>query len=332
MKEIGYLYVLANSAMPNLVKVGKTTRSPSERAEELSKATGLPTPFIVVYEQLFEDCGMAESFIHVYLEEKGYRIAKNREFFNAPVNIVVKAIALAPNAINNESPIFDETEQEDDDFLQHNEPDELDDLCFCEKEPTYPWTTLFEEAKTYYYGSDDEIEDYTEAMRLFRQAAKLGALPAYRFIGDMYKYGKGVRENKNKALESYKEGARKGSAYCYWAMAMLFVDESNDEKAEKCFSLFLKTKPELCDSQRFTYTELNTVLANCVTLLGLQIEYDVNFSLLNGFIAEHSSSILEITKTWIANPDEHIYIYESIVQYIESSVAYGKNTNRDIAL
>lgn len=49
MKELGFLYVLANSAMPNMVKVGKTTRSSLERAEELSRATGLPTPFIVIY-------------------------------------------------------------------------------------------------------------------------------------------------------------------------------------------------------------------------------------------------------------------------------------------
>lgn len=34
----GYIYVLANSAMPDLVKVGKTTRTPAERAAELSKS------------------------------------------------------------------------------------------------------------------------------------------------------------------------------------------------------------------------------------------------------------------------------------------------------
>jgi len=318
MKELGYLYVLANSAMPNLVKVGKTTRSPSERAEELSKATSLPIPFIVVYEQLFEDCGIAESFVHVYLQEKGYRVADNREFFNAPVSVVVKAIALAPNAIDNESLMANEIEQEDFDFLEHNESDELDDLFFGEEEINYPWTAIFEEAQAYYFGLDDYMQDYTEAMRLFRQAAKLGALPAYRFIGNMHQYGKGVRENKNKALEFYKEGARKGSACCYWTIAMLSVNEGNNKNAEKCFSLFLKNKPESFDSQHFTSGEFNLVLASCVTLLGLQIEYGERFPLLDGFIAEHASNILEIAKEWIANPDENIHTYKSVVQYLDS--------------
>jgi hypothetical protein len=75
--------------MPGLVKVGKTTRSPEERAKELSSATGLPTPFIVVYEQYFQDCDLAEAFVHTYLAESGHRVADNREFFNAAPNAVV---------------------------------------------------------------------------------------------------------------------------------------------------------------------------------------------------------------------------------------------------
>ena len=86
MNDIGYLYVLANSAMPGIVKIGKTTRSSTERATELSKVTGLPTPFIVVYEQLFENCSSAEMFVHTFLTDKGFRISENREFFSAPVN------------------------------------------------------------------------------------------------------------------------------------------------------------------------------------------------------------------------------------------------------
>ena len=58
----GYLYVLANSSIPGLVKIGKTTRLPSERADELSRVTGVATPFIVVYEDYFDDCAAAESF------------------------------------------------------------------------------------------------------------------------------------------------------------------------------------------------------------------------------------------------------------------------------
>lgn len=87
----------------------------------------MPTPFIVVYEQLFEDCGEAEIFVHMYLENKGYRVAENREFFNAPVSIVVKAIALAlaPNAIDSSQL---ESLQEQDDLIEYRVPDELGNL------------------------------------------------------------------------------------------------------------------------------------------------------------------------------------------------------------
>lgn len=43
----GYVYVLSNKTMPGLVKIGHTLKTPSERARELSHATGVPTPFVV---------------------------------------------------------------------------------------------------------------------------------------------------------------------------------------------------------------------------------------------------------------------------------------------
>ncbi|OTE97272.1 hypothetical protein BCS42_04455 [Crenothrix sp. D3] len=324
MKELGYLYVLANSAMPNMVKVGKTTRSTAERAEELSKATGLPTPFIVVYEQLFEDCGAAESFVHVYLEAKGYRVANNREFFNAPVSIVVKAISLAPNPIDDE--LLTPELAEDNDLLEHNEPDELDDLCLNEPKPTYPWSGIFEEAEAHYYGHGDYIQDYAEAMRLFKQAAKLGALPAYGRIGNMYKNGEGVREDKNKALAFYKEGAKKGNVYCYWAMAMLFIDEGNKNNSEKCFSLFLKNKPEkVPDEQYFTSDELRNVLHECIRLLYRKVVFSIEFpSILNSFIIDNLPAITKGTKESLAyylndnNFSELVEGHKLILQYLNS--------------
>jgi hypothetical protein len=39
----GYIYVLTNPNMPGLVKIGYTQRLPRERANELSRATGVPS-------------------------------------------------------------------------------------------------------------------------------------------------------------------------------------------------------------------------------------------------------------------------------------------------
>ena len=61
----GYLYVLVNPAFrSNLLKIGKTTRTPSERAEEISLGTGVPLRFYVAYEALVSDCHSVERIVH----------------------------------------------------------------------------------------------------------------------------------------------------------------------------------------------------------------------------------------------------------------------------
>ena len=80
-KEQGYIYVMINQSLPNIVKIGKTTRDPNERAKELSAATGVPTPFMLIYYKEFSNCHIAERVIHQYLEEQGKRVNNNREFF-----------------------------------------------------------------------------------------------------------------------------------------------------------------------------------------------------------------------------------------------------------
>lgn len=81
----GYVYVMTNSSIEGQVKIGKTTRDPYERAKELSSATGVPTPFVVVFYKPFKNCHFAEKTIHQYLEKKGYRVNNNREFFNMSI-------------------------------------------------------------------------------------------------------------------------------------------------------------------------------------------------------------------------------------------------------
>lgn len=91
----GYVYALVNSTMPGLVKVGKTEREPDQRAKELSVATGIPIAFVVAYAELFKDCSAAEGYVHALLEQKGFRVAQNREFFCAPVKAAIQAIIKA---------------------------------------------------------------------------------------------------------------------------------------------------------------------------------------------------------------------------------------------
>jgi tetratricopeptide (TPR) repeat protein len=238
----GYIYVLANSAMPDLVKVGKTTRTPAERAAELSKVTGVPTPFIVVYEQLVDDCTAAEEFVHTMLQQKGYRESDNREFFRAPVSEIVGIIAKMPTQFSSNSDFEDD---EDAEFFSSESNDELDEFVlddddFEDYEPEYPWLEIWEMAEKYRYGSGDFIQDYDEAMKLYKQAIKLGCFPAYGKIGNFYNFGHGVSQNDKKALEWYKEGIKKGDYYCYSDMGDLFASSGQFDNFHKCYKLLFK--------------------------------------------------------------------------------------------
>jgi hypothetical protein len=77
---MGYIYILINPALKELIKIGMTTRTPEERAKELSAQTGIPTSFHVAYESEVSDCKRLEKIIHQRLEN--FRYSRNREFFS----------------------------------------------------------------------------------------------------------------------------------------------------------------------------------------------------------------------------------------------------------
>lgn len=86
----GHVYILVNTSMPGLIKIGLTTRDPETRAKELSRSTGVPTPFEVAYSRWVPDCVEVEKAVHAELDQ--YRVGANREFFQMPVAQAKKAI------------------------------------------------------------------------------------------------------------------------------------------------------------------------------------------------------------------------------------------------
>ena len=68
--------------MDGLVKVGKTTTSPSQRMVELH-STGVPTPFVIEFAAEVDDCHACEKAAHRVLAK--YRLSSNREFFRTTV-------------------------------------------------------------------------------------------------------------------------------------------------------------------------------------------------------------------------------------------------------
>jgi T5orf172 domain len=74
----GVIYILMNPHMPDLIKIGRTERTSPERAAEISRATGVPAEFNVVYDAVVTDCAQVESLIHQDFASR--RVTRNREF------------------------------------------------------------------------------------------------------------------------------------------------------------------------------------------------------------------------------------------------------------
>ena len=214
----GYVYVLVNSSMPGLVKVGKTARLPSERVQELSRATGVATPFVVAFEQWFDDCDAAENLVHAELERRGLREAANREFFRATANEVIRAIIAASDIAR---PSLSAGE------IYESSVDE-------------PWADLMAEADALSEGLDDTIQDVEEAVRVYKLAARLGAPEACRRLGEIFAYGAGVGEDEHEAFKWFREGAKRGDFVCHFWMARMFCRQQSLDSAVKSLRLFFK--------------------------------------------------------------------------------------------
>ncbi len=88
---LGYVYILMNSATPDMVKIGKTTQSPEGRARELSGETGVPLPYVVAYAEELPYFDEAEQEIHQRL--RAVRVNPRREFFRIPLKDAIRLVA-----------------------------------------------------------------------------------------------------------------------------------------------------------------------------------------------------------------------------------------------
>ena len=89
MDKKGFIYVMTNSSMPGLLKVGMTSKNPKIRAlDKDMNTTGVPTPWKVQYYAWFDDTALAESIAHDKLEQ--YHHAK--EYFKTDIATAIIAI------------------------------------------------------------------------------------------------------------------------------------------------------------------------------------------------------------------------------------------------
>lgn len=85
-----YVYVFSNPSMPGLYKIGYTDKLPERRLETLSRGTGVPEMFQLVYSYPCFNGIRLEREVHLALKE--YRINEDREFFQAPLSTILETI------------------------------------------------------------------------------------------------------------------------------------------------------------------------------------------------------------------------------------------------
>lgn len=74
------VYILVNPAMPNMVKLGKTTQIDVEARMSQLYSTGVPLPFECVYAVEVDDCSKVELALHIAFGPS--RVNPKREFFD----------------------------------------------------------------------------------------------------------------------------------------------------------------------------------------------------------------------------------------------------------
>jgi tetratricopeptide (TPR) repeat protein len=237
----GYVYALINQSLPNCVKIGKTTKDPSSRATELSSATGVPTPFCVAYEAYFNDCDAAEEYIHAFFESRGVRLSTNREFFSVSSTVAINAICEAQTRLGagrSNNTITDIGNKPYEDEL-------LSELTISQEESVQePWESVLEEAENYDYGYGDYLEDHDEAIKLYKNAAKLGSSKAHIRLAELIADSQG---DMDQGIEWLKRGADRGLPDCWLELAKVFCGDNiffievprSKDNAIKCYRKYL---------------------------------------------------------------------------------------------
>jgi predicted RNA-binding Zn-ribbon protein involved in translation (DUF1610 family) len=89
----GFVYILSNETMPDIVKIGFTERTVAERIAELSAHTGVAAPFKEEASFPVADPRGVEELIHVKLS--GWRLRESREFFTLSPSDAIAAVRVA---------------------------------------------------------------------------------------------------------------------------------------------------------------------------------------------------------------------------------------------
>jgi hypothetical protein len=90
MSKAGYVYVMTNPSMPGLVRIGETRDHPHKRAKQLSRPSGVPSPFRVAFHVEVANSARMEALVHKALNK--VRVSSRREFFQLSVPRAIELV------------------------------------------------------------------------------------------------------------------------------------------------------------------------------------------------------------------------------------------------
>tara|TARA_R110000824_G_scaffold18026_1_gene72103 strand:+ start:1104 stop:1625 length:522 start_codon:yes stop_codon:yes gene_type:complete len=100
-----WVYILSNTTLNGMVKIGFTKNRPSERVKQINAGTGVAMDFSVEWAFPCYNAHDLEKEVHIYLQQEGFRVNNNKEFFYLTVQqakAVIQRIGEPYRMVDNE--------------------------------------------------------------------------------------------------------------------------------------------------------------------------------------------------------------------------------------
>lgn len=211
MKE--WVYLVTNPVMPNLVKLGYSSKDPDTRKAKFEQQnTALPANYEFQYKGLMENAFQVESKAHQILEQYRYTSTKfvaGNEWFECDLLTALNAIRQASQSEIVYEEFYNDLEQ-----LLNNQDDDLDEDFDLEK--------YEQELRNQITQQKQQEEENSRKQQLIKEQKETKELLANALNGDVdaqYQLGKiylegnlAVRQNLDKAKEWFEQSANTGYA------------------------------------------------------------------------------------------------------------------------
>lgn len=236
MKE--WVYLVTNPVMPNLVKLGYSSKDPDMRKVKFEQQnTALPANYQFEYKALMENAFRVEQKAHAILENYRYISSKfeaGNEWFQCDLLTALNAIRQA-----SELPIiYEEFSNNLKQFL-NNKNNNLEENFDLEE---YEQVLLAQRAKQEQIEKENlqkqqKIKEQNEAKALL-QAAVNGNADAQFELSQIYRYGNSVvSKNQDKATEWLEQAYQNGST-----KAVMFIKQQKIDRIKEKIDRFKAEK------------------------------------------------------------------------------------------